>query len=312
MKPGAAALAALALAACATLPPRPAGVPPRAELEAVPFFAQRESECGPAALATLLDAGGLGLTPAELVPEVYLPGRRGSLQLELMAATRRHGRIPYPLRQDLNALYTELAAGRPVLVLQNFGSRRAPQWHYAVAAGYDTGHLLLRSGVTRRLRVPLTRFLGTWQRADSWALVALAPGELPATVEPGPYLAAVSGLEAQGQYAAARLGYAVAAGRWPGEPLAWLGLGNSAVALGEAAAGEAALRRALELAPHSVAARNNLAALLGRRGCGAAARTQIERAATDAAGTSLAPAVADTVRELAALPGTDGPGCGAQ
>jgi len=322
LKPGAAALAALALTACATLPPAglppaglptaglpAAGLPARAELGAVPFFAQRESECGPAALAMLLDAGGLGLAPEELVPEVYLPGRRGTLQLELVAATRRHGRIPYPLRPDVNALYTELAAGRPVLVLQNYGSRRAPQWHYAVVVGYEPGHLLLRSGVTRRLRLPLSRFLGTWERADAWALVALAPGELPATAEPEPYLAAVSGLEALGQAAAARAAFAAATVRWPGEPLAWLGLGNSEAARGDAAAGEAALRRALELAPRSAAARNNLAELLGRRGCPAAARIEIEQASADAAGTSLAPAVALTARELAALPAADAPGC---
>jgi hypothetical protein len=41
------------------------------------------------------------------------------LQPELLGATRRHGLIPYVLAPDPSALTAELAARRPVLVLQN-------------------------------------------------------------------------------------------------------------------------------------------------------------------------------------------------
>ena len=88
------------------------------------------------------------MTPDELVPEIYLPARRGSLQVELIAATRSRGRLPYLLAPSDDALFDELAAGRPVLVLQKLGAGPWPGWHYAVLVGYDRDRrsVLLRSG----------------------------------------------------------------------------------------------------------------------------------------------------------------------
>jgi hypothetical protein len=63
------------------------GYPERVELTDTPFFPQREYQCGPAALATVLAASEVSVTADALVPEVFLPGRQGSLQSELLAAT---------------------------------------------------------------------------------------------------------------------------------------------------------------------------------------------------------------------------------
>lgn len=291
----------LLLAGCGGIPPRPAGLPERVELAAVPFHPQREYQCGPAALAMLLQASGVAVEPDALVGQVYLPGRQGSLQAELVAATRRHGRVPYVLPPEPAALYAELAAGRPAIVLQNFGLRRWPQWHYAVAIGYEPGRVLLRSGVTERESLRESRFLGTWYRGDSWALLALRPGELPASADPRRYLEAAGGLESTGHVQAAAESFLAATQRWPQQPAAWLGLGNARLALGDARGAEQAFAAALEVAPAHAAARNNYAELLARRGCVVAARAQIARAVEDARGTPLAAAVQDTQRELAAL-----------
>jgi hypothetical protein len=294
----AAALLALALAGCAGAPQRPPGAAQRLELAAVPFFPQDRYQCGPAALATLLGASGANVEPAELVSEVYLPARHGSLQLELLAAARRHGRVAYPLPPDRRALDAELAAGRPVLVLQNFGSASHPAAHYAVVVGYGPGYLLLRSGLTERLKLNESRFDGTWARAERWAFVALRPGELPASADARVYTEAASAFEAVASDAAAAAAFGAATERWPTEPAGWLGLGNARERGGDLGGAEAAYRAALEVAPGYVAARNNLADLLARRGCLAAARREIVRADQDAAGTALATAVAATRREI--------------
>jgi len=114
------------LGACASTAP----APPRgaaSELSAVPFFPQTEYQCGPAALATVLVHSGVTTRPETLTPQIYLPGRKGSLQLELLAAARRAGRIPFTLTGGPDALLAELAAGNPVLVLQNLGLRSLPR-----------------------------------------------------------------------------------------------------------------------------------------------------------------------------------------
>src|SRR5690606_23398126 len=129
------ALALLALSGCASAPRYDADAIPAIELTDVPFFPQTDYQCGPAALATILAHEGLAVDAAQLTPAVYVEGLRGSLQAELLAATRRHGFVPYRLDDDPAALFAEIESGKPVLVLQNLGFERFPVWHYAVVVG---------------------------------------------------------------------------------------------------------------------------------------------------------------------------------
>jgi hypothetical protein len=76
----------------------PTELPAQVELTDVPFFPQEDYECGPAALAMVAHAAGVDVTPDALVDQVYLPGRKGSLQPEMLAATRRQGLLAYPLK----------------------------------------------------------------------------------------------------------------------------------------------------------------------------------------------------------------------
>ena len=128
-------------------------------LEQVPFHPQELHQCGPAALATLLGASGLAADPLQLADQVYVPGRRGSFQAELIAATRRAGRVPWQVDGTLAALAAEVAAGRPVLVLQNLALPAWPRWHYAVVIGVDADRVTLRSGKRRSLRMSRRAFL---------------------------------------------------------------------------------------------------------------------------------------------------------
>jgi len=88
--------ALLLLAGCAGQPGLAPPLQPE-PLDAVPFFPQTDWQCGPAALATVLVHGGVATTPEELADGIYLPGRQGSLQPELLARSRRLGRVPWVL-----------------------------------------------------------------------------------------------------------------------------------------------------------------------------------------------------------------------
>ena len=182
-----------AAAGCASLVPQtkelaergvPPGLPERIELTAVPFFPQLEYQCGPAALATVLVGAGAKTTPEELVPQVYIPERKGSLQVEMLAAARRHGMVSYALAPRFEDLLREIAAGTPVIVLQNLGLFSAG-WHYAVAIGYDypRGTLVLRSGTQEREVMPFAAHEVVWMRSGYWAMVAVPPDRIPVTAE---------------------------------------------------------------------------------------------------------------------------------
>lgn len=238
------------------------------ELGDIPFFPQEDRQCGPAALATVLSAGGMTGDPGGLRRQVYLPGLEGSLQVEMLAAARRNGAVTYLLEPNLRVLLAEVAAGTPVVVLQNLGLSWYPVWHYAVVVGYDLsrGEVLLRSGRERRQVLGLATFERTWARGGHWAFVALPPGRLPAGATEAAYLAAVAPLEGMGQTRAARQAYGAALQRWPDSLGAAIGLGNTAYALGDLGAAEAAFRRASLNHPASAVAHNNLAHVLARMG----------------------------------------------
>lgn len=223
---------------------------------------------------------GVSITPEALVPEVYLPERRGSLQLELVAATRRHGRLPYPLAQDSAKLLAEVAAGAPVLVLQNLGLSWLPQWHYAVVIGYDPAArmVLLRSGRQARRRESLARFERSWALADRWALRILRPGEIPATGEPDAYLRAV--VSSRQVLSPETIGRALEAGaeRWPRDADLAFAAGNQARVLGEMERALSYYERALDADARHAGALNNAADLLLSMGKVGQARELIDSA----------------------------------
>jgi len=257
---------------------RPAGVPGARELTEVPFFAQNDYQCGPASLAMAMVAAGVKVTPDELVPEVYLPERKGSLQVEMLAAARRHGLVSYQLAPSYADVIREIAAGTPVIVLQNLGIKEG--WHYAVAIGYDwdNGMLQLRSGLNERQELPFAMNEMVWRRSGYWAMVVVPPERIPASADEQRWLAAVAALERTGQSAAARSAYRTFLERWPANVNAAIGLANAHHALGELREAEAVLREAALRAPDSVVVLNNLAQTLADQGRYGEALPYAERA----------------------------------
>ncbi len=268
-------LGAVLLTGCAINPPlqlAPLAPSSGVDLSAqVPFHPQTDYQCGPAALATVLGASGVATSPEALVSQVYLPGRQGSLQFELMGASRRAGRIPYPVMAEPAAVIDELQAGRPVLVLQNLLTRTVPQWHYAVVVGVDPSRnrVSLNSGKDQGLSMKAPSFLRTWDWAGRWGLVMLRPGELPAPADADParYLTAVADFEAVAGKDVARPAYTAALARWPEEPRVHLALGNQSLADGKREEAVRHYRKGLQLAPGDPVLSNNYASVMAELGC---------------------------------------------
>jgi len=262
----------LIFSGCATVPTKKgyqaAGdIPPQSELKAVPFFPQEEYQCGPASLAMVLAWSGLQIGADELAPQVYTPSLKGSLQPAMIAAARRHGRIAYPI-SGAGALLKEIAAGHPIIVMQNLGLSWAPVWHYAVVIGYDLDKaiIILHSGITNRKTTALNTFENTWARSKHWGLVVLPPSLLPATAEENSYVKAVVGLERAQQWPAAVEGYKTALSRWPRSLSAHIGIGNSYYAQGDLKSARKVLQKTTILFPEEGVAFNNLAHVLWKQG----------------------------------------------
>ncbi len=287
------------LTGCVAMPPSVSNygpAPSPLELVDTPFYSQQQFQCGPAALMTLLTASGVETTLDDVAAQVFLPARQGSLQTEILAASRAAERVPYVLAPGLASITAELAAGRPVLVLQNLGVSWAPRWHYAVVVGADadSDQITLRSGTDERrvMRTPV--FLRTWERSDFWAMTTLRPGELPADPDRSRYIEAVAGLEQTGHHLAARGAWLAGLSQWPDDAALLFGLANAQYALGNFSEAEALYLAMLRKDDASLIARNNLAMTLVAQGRNSEALAQIDTALNQADGSPLLEELLDT------------------
>jgi hypothetical protein len=237
------------------------------ELAGVPFYPQDAYQCGPAALAMLLADAGVAVGPDALVPRVYLPERHGSLQVEMVAAARPYGLVSWVLAPRLDDLLREVAAGTPVIVLQDYGIWPFHVWHYAVVVGYDRERrrVVLRSGVKEHLEMPFAVLEYTWKPGGYWAMLAVPSGRIPVTADEPDWSAAVAAMARVGPADAAIEAYRTLLARWPDSLTGAIGLANLHYQRGALEAAEAVLRRAVERHPDATVALNNLAQVLADR-----------------------------------------------
>ncbi|MEO8313458.1 MAG: PA2778 family cysteine peptidase [Pseudomonadota bacterium] len=304
-------LAACALGGCVTRGPLISSSSKLVELDDTPFFAQTDHQCGPAALATLLGSSGVKISPDELVPLVYLPGRHGSLQIEMQAAPRQFARISYRVDPELDAILAEVTAGRPVLVLHNYGLPFLPRWHYAVVVGFDGSRdrVLLRSGKVRRQELSAANFMRAWDNAGRWGMVLLRAGEVPESPDKDRYLQSAAAFERVATPVDALSTFQAVTKRWPDEPVGWVGLGTASYRNGDLRVAANNYRAALERDGTQTAARNNLAMTLLDLGCPQAARAEMERITDAGLVGELAESVADTRSQIAKSSAVDAASC---
>lgn len=282
------ALGLLLLSACSTLVPQTMALrsqwPPEAGLRAripgVPLIAQDTDQCGPAALAMALTHAGHAVSADAVAQHSYLPSRHGSLQAEMLAAPRQYGLVSYLLTPRFADLLREVAAGHPVIVLQDTGLSLFSNWHYAVVVGYDypAGELILHSGKDAEEFMPFTVFEYAWKKSAYWAMVVVPPDQIPATAEEKLYVEAVLALEHAGQGVAAAIAYRSLLQRWPDDLPAAIALANQAYGQGRLTDAEALLRDSVARHPDSAEALNNLAQVLSDQGRHEEALTTIRHA----------------------------------
>ncbi len=294
------------LGGCALLLPQtealrtdwPADLAQRIELDSVPFFPQKDYQCGPASLATAMVYGGAAVSPDDLVDKVYLPQRGGSLQVEMLAAARRYGLVSWQLAPRFGDLLREVQAGTPVITMQDYGTWPIHYWHYAVVVGFDrdTGKAVLRSGEKRRLEIPFAVLEYTWKESAYWAMVAVPPDRVPVTATETQWLQAVVAMERVADRQAARTAYAALLRRWPDSLNGAIGLANVAYAQRDLPAAESALREAVKRHPDSAVALNNLAQVLSEQNRTEEALTLIDAAV--ALGGPFAAAAQETREQI--------------
>jgi tetratricopeptide (TPR) repeat protein len=262
---------------------RPAGASAKQStsktIDDVPFVRQESGQCGPASLAMVMAWAGKPKGADELAKEVYTPGMKGSLQLDLITAVRREGLLAIPIN-GFAALVAELSDGHPVIVFENLGLSWLPYWHYAVAYGYDlqARTLTFHSGPKEKDIETFASFEKDWVPAENWGLVILPPGQLANSAGELAQVRAAAALEQLGFLPEAAVSYDAVLKRWPESLSANIGAANVAYSRNDEGAAVAYLERATAAHPDSASAWHNLAIAEGALENESAARASARKA----------------------------------
>ncbi|MGJ8692274.1 MAG: PA2778 family cysteine peptidase [Thalassotalea sp.] len=206
----------------------PKQLPTQADIKNLAFYPQQAYYCGPTTLAEIFEFNGIKLSPDDIAPQLFIPGRKGSLQLEMVAAIRQQGLLAYSEKSNLEKLMTLVNLNIPVIVLQNLGLDWYPLWHYAVVKGYDLNKqkIILHSADIPNRHVDLALFERTWQRANFWSVIALPDKLAVKELDAFTYLKAAQDLLLVGQTAAGISHLQNATKLWPQAWLSYFLLGN--------------------------------------------------------------------------------------
>lgn len=146
-------------------------------LSEVPFFAQEDHYCGPAALASILNFYGKELSQEEIAESIYIPQVKGTLNLDLLLYARKQGFETEILNCDLERLKKDLSGGHPLIVFLNLGRSLYPIRHYAVVVGYDDTQqvIVIHSGGRKNQIISYKKFQKAWKKTGYWCLLILPP-----------------------------------------------------------------------------------------------------------------------------------------
>lgn len=248
-----------AIQSAALLAEPPSDLPEYQEIRNITFINQPAAYCGPATLSMAMGWAGENVPVDTVANEVFTSAMRGSFQEDLIGSSRRHGLVAIPVK-NLDNLLREVAAGHPVIVLENLSISWLPRWHYALVIGYDLKKedVIMHSGKVPYYRWDMRKFERSWSLGDYWGLVVLPAGALAVTGTEQEHLDATVGLEQAERYLEAEKSYKKILEKWPNSLVSLIALGNMAYQQGRNAEAVNWLRRAVKSHPESDEAKYNL------------------------------------------------------
>ena len=137
----------------------------------IPFFKQQAHQCGPAAMASVLNYRGVAITPEEIAAAIYSPGAAGTLDIDMVLYAQKLGRKAEKYRGSLEDLQKNVDLKNPLIVLVDYGFLAYQRNHFMVVRGYDENHIYVNSGLEPLAAISKSDFLHGWEKTNFWALL---------------------------------------------------------------------------------------------------------------------------------------------
>jgi ABC-type bacteriocin/lantibiotic exporter with double-glycine peptidase domain len=159
----------LLLTACATAGPR--AHEGEKVIAGVPFYPQKDYQCGPASLAGVLNYLGLGTTPEKIAQDIFSKSAGGTLTIDMVLYAQEKGFFTMDYSGSIKDLREKIDAGFPVVVMVDNGFWVWQKNHFMVVVGYSDGGVVANSGGNERQFISNGRFQDIWRRTGFWSLL---------------------------------------------------------------------------------------------------------------------------------------------
>ncbi len=164
----------LFLCACAS---SPTVLPDESKmLSGVPFFPQEDYQCGPAALATVMNywyirqGGAERIGINEITRAIYSPGARGVLPSDLENYPKKKGFSAQQFRGSMGDIRDHIDRGIPLILFVEYGLSFYQLNHFLVVTGYTRDGIIVNSGRRERETVTNSDLEKVWKKTGYWAL----------------------------------------------------------------------------------------------------------------------------------------------
>lgn len=140
-------------------------------IENVPFYAQESYQCGPSAMAGVLNFYGKNVTPQQVGDEIFSKEFRGTLSIDMVFYARSRGLNAQWYSGDAEDLRKKIDGNQPLIAMVDLGAGPVQRPHYLVVVGYGPGSVIVNSGQRQHQSVSWKRFLKQWERTKMWTLL---------------------------------------------------------------------------------------------------------------------------------------------
>ncbi len=137
----------------------------------VPFYPQREYQCGPASLAGALNYWDVPVSPQDIAAEIYSEAAGGTLDVDMVLFAKRKGLEARQYQGSLEDIKRNVKRGYPIIVLVDQGFWLYQQNHFMVVVGYNEKEVIVNSGKEPLKPIPLKDFLKSWEKTKRWTLL---------------------------------------------------------------------------------------------------------------------------------------------
>ena len=139
-------------------------------IRGVPFYPQEVNECGPAALAAVLEYLGVAVTPDQIAEDIFSKNARGTLTLDMELYAERKGMEAQQYKGSLDDLKKKIDAQIPLIVLVDQGIYPLKRYHFMVITGYSKYAVIAHSGKHEQKFIAKEDFLKAWRKTNYWTL----------------------------------------------------------------------------------------------------------------------------------------------